>query len=465
MSELGWRTSPSENFFSTPARAWEILAGSMGAFLRIGDLQKPNNVLSAFGLLCLVFSIFCFDDGTPFPSIYTLVPVLGTSLIILYGSKGTLVARVLSSKVLVGIGLISYSAYLWHQPLFAFSRLRTLYEPEKWVLLALVIVTFLLAFLSWKYIEQPFRKNEFLLFKPRRRAFSFAALFAAGIIAFGMYGQTENALGNRFDLTRYQIEYLSTSNSSPRRNDCHTSGWDYLEPSLACSYFSENVRVAVFGDSHTVELAYALATVLEPKGIGVQQLSFSGCFPTYETDEFTNACAKWTQVSIKWILENDAITDVIVSYRIHAALNGNHERLYPNLLQENDDGFRFQIVDSLQKILFDLSRTKNVIYVTQAPEVGISFEKLVYWTPANEGSQLIGITREWWDKRTRFFEGNIRSMVASLSSIVETSSLFCSDEYCYAGSNGVSYYFDDDHLSIAGALIVSEEILPLMTTK
>jgi len=462
-SEFGWRTSPNNNFYSTPARAWEILAGAISALLWINNSRKPNDIVSGFGFSCIIFSIFYFDDNTPFPSIYTLIPVLGTSLIILYGTKGTLVAKLLSTKMLVGIGLISYSAYLWHQPLFAFARIRSLYEPDKWIFLTLVVATFSLAFLSWKFIEQPFRKNRVTFFQPKLRVFSTSSLFASGIIIFGIYSQTPDVSGKRFDLTSSQIEYISTSNSSPKRNACHTSGWEYLEPSLACSYFSKNVRIAVLGDSHSVELAYALAIALEPEGIGVQQLTFSSCFPTYETETFSNACAEWTQEAIRWILENDDITDVVMSYRIHAALNGNHERIYPELPGENSDAYRFEIISSLEKILFDLSQTKNVIYVAQAPEVAATFEKLVYWTPSNQTDQLIGISREWWSKRTQFFDENMRNMVASMAPIVDISTVLCDGEYCYAGSNGISYYFDDDHLSIEGALMVVEEILPLLT--
>ena len=111
----------------------------------------------------IVLSIFIYDESTPFPSLYTLLPVFGVLLVILFGQKETFVGMLLSSNILVGIGLISYSAYLWHQPLFAFLRHYkgqiSISFIETFVILIFVII---LAFLTWKYIEKPFRDRRFL---------------------------------------------------------------------------------------------------------------------------------------------------------------------------------------------------------------------------------------------------------------------------------------------------------------
>ena len=89
-------------------------------------------------------------------------------MLILYATKGSLTAKLLSLKVFVGVGLISYSAYLWHQPLFAFARLRMIDHPPSYVMLALRTISIALAYISWKYVEKPFRdrrifKKKFIL--------------------------------------------------------------------------------------------------------------------------------------------------------------------------------------------------------------------------------------------------------------------------------------------------------------
>ena len=91
----------------------------------------------ALGLGSIVFAILAFDASTPFPSLYALAPVGGTALIILFAGNGTWTARLLSVRPLVGIGLISYSLYLWHQPLFAFARVSSAHAPSQSLMLCL----------------------------------------------------------------------------------------------------------------------------------------------------------------------------------------------------------------------------------------------------------------------------------------------------------------------------------------
>ena len=151
--------SPAATFFLLHTRAWELLAGSVAAFIVQKNGVRNNNLFALLGLAAIIFSIFTYDESTPFPSVYALVPVLGVILLILFAGKETLAARALSFKLLVGMGLVSYSAYLWHQPLFAFAKIYSKNEPELLTNSTLIVLTFTLAYLSWKFIEKPFRNS------------------------------------------------------------------------------------------------------------------------------------------------------------------------------------------------------------------------------------------------------------------------------------------------------------------
>lgn len=114
LCEIGRRSHPSAAFYLAPTRAWELLAGSLCAFIQRHDgRQRRSQVLSGLGLGLICASVLAFDGQTPFPSLYALVPVLGTVLIILFATADTLAGRILTLRGFVGIGLISYSAYLW----------------------------------------------------------------------------------------------------------------------------------------------------------------------------------------------------------------------------------------------------------------------------------------------------------------------------------------------------------------
>jgi peptidoglycan/LPS O-acetylase OafA/YrhL len=193
LSEWGWRNNPTANFFLAPTRAWELFAGSMAAFIVNKHGVQKNNFLACVGLIAIFYSIFAYDKSIPFPSVYSLVPVLGVVLLVLYAEKKTLVAKILSNKYLVNIGLISYSAYLWHQPIFAFYRIYNKQISLDWsIALSLIVVTLVLSYLSWRWIEKPVRSNNLLT---KYSVFLISVLFLIVIFVLGFSSKqavTEN---------------------------------------------------------------------------------------------------------------------------------------------------------------------------------------------------------------------------------------------------------------------------------
>lgn len=157
---------PNEIFYALPARAWEIL---LGASIALNwEIIKPNSenkiknqFFSLLGIFLIFFSILFFTKETPSPSLYTLIPTIGTILIIVYATRETLVNRFLSGKIMVGIGLVSYSFYLWHQPLLAFSRIYFSSQPSNIVNLGILFLSLFLAYFTWIFIEKPCRSSSF----------------------------------------------------------------------------------------------------------------------------------------------------------------------------------------------------------------------------------------------------------------------------------------------------------------
>ena len=188
IAQWGAYKSPSAAFFLLPTRGWELLVGALAAiYLRCNAQVKShyiNQVLSLLGFLMIIFPISTFDETTPFPSFFALIPTIGTGLIIIYAVPKTLVHRLLSLKFFVGIGLISYSTYLWHQPLLAFSRHKLLGEVSDFILAVLCIFSLLMAWFSWRYIELPFRNRQ------RFNQTSIFRLSVIGIFIFSTIGLT-----------------------------------------------------------------------------------------------------------------------------------------------------------------------------------------------------------------------------------------------------------------------------------
>ena len=182
LAEHGWRTYPEASFYLPTSRAWELLAGCLIAYVP----RKPRGSDQAVTLACLaalILPLVLFDEHTPSPSVYSSIPVLATAGLILFNRPETLAYRLLALPPLVFIGLISYSAYLWHQPVFAFVRIASFEPPGQATMVALTVATLALAALSWWFVERPFRDRAAM---PLRRFVplvgSGTALLAAGAL-------------------------------------------------------------------------------------------------------------------------------------------------------------------------------------------------------------------------------------------------------------------------------------------
>lgn len=200
LAELAGRNWASANFYLAPTRVWELLAGSLAALVPASMISRAGRIggdlLATMGLAMILLAVFVFNETTPFPSRFTLVPVVGTALVLLFASPTTLCARLLSFRPIVFIGLISYSAYLWHQPLFAFARIRSDMAPGPGLMAALTVATFVLAYLTWRLVEQPFRAGRAAREGPDRlgrgRVFMASITGALVLAGIGVFGHVSN---------------------------------------------------------------------------------------------------------------------------------------------------------------------------------------------------------------------------------------------------------------------------------
>ncbi len=163
-AEYASRHFPLANFYLLPGRAWEMLAGALCAFALSRNTVPALPYATVLGTAMILMSAFLFDADTPFPSLYTVIPILGTMLIILDTRPGSRAAAFLASGPMRGIGLISYSAYLWHMPFLAFLNIHFFGEAPLWMRLAAVALSLPVAWLSWLLIEKPCRDRNRMSF-------------------------------------------------------------------------------------------------------------------------------------------------------------------------------------------------------------------------------------------------------------------------------------------------------------
>jgi peptidoglycan/LPS O-acetylase OafA/YrhL len=185
-SEWATTNKPDAGYFLLPTRAWEILTGALAA------IYKPENsfisnfrpivkeALSLIGLGLIAIPIVKYNEAMAFPGINAIPPVFGAALVLMFATRETIAGKILGTSALVWIGLISYSAYLWHQPLFAFARL-AYGDVSKTAYIALILTTLALAYLTWRFVEAPFRNKKAVRAKP---AIATASIATAALATF-----------------------------------------------------------------------------------------------------------------------------------------------------------------------------------------------------------------------------------------------------------------------------------------
>ncbi|MDP4547780.1 acyltransferase family protein [Marinobacter sp. MDS2] len=222
LSEWASKTHPSANFYLLPTRAWELGAGAICAFILSKGKKYGNNTLSSFGFLLILIPVIIYDENTPFPSFFALPPVIGASLIIIFGNLDGITKRILSTRILVSLGLISYSAYLWHQPIFAFARVQS-FEPLPYTTMALLsLASLVLAWLTWKFVETPFRNRKTSYFRTSKQVLLVSACSMLIVIAFGSYGSLTNGAS-------FRSVGLDALSYEPDNRALQKQSWDILK--------------------------------------------------------------------------------------------------------------------------------------------------------------------------------------------------------------------------------------------
>lgn len=246
---------PSASFYLLPSRFWELLIGALAAFyLFLREKPNPNHnavrqSLALLGLLMLAIPIFTYDQDTLFPGFHALLPTAGALLIVIFATDKTLVGKILGNKILVGMGLISYSAYLWHQPLFAFARQTSLVTPSNAMFYGLIALSLGLAYVSWRFVERPFRKKGSI---SQKQLLIFCILASVAFLAINYITKTHKGFPKRFAGADSHLANVNIGANgkyvAARFNQLHLSKFKSIA----------KPKILIIGDSYAQDLVNAL---------------------------------------------------------------------------------------------------------------------------------------------------------------------------------------------------------------
>lgn len=313
-SEWASHRHAASNFYLLPCRAWELALGSMlvlGVPARwgAGRVVQPQlrGALALVGVALMVIPMFAYDKETRFPGFSALAPTLGASLVITFGRPDTWVGRALSVRPVVGIGLISYSLYLWHQPLFAFARIQSTGALSGWSFVLLGLAAIALAYLTWRFVERPFRDRRRW---SRNQVFAFATIGMALLCAIGVAGHQSEGMPGRLSPEVREIlafgDRLQSRHEGFPPTECFLAPGESASRLGACMSPASGTQEAevLWGDSHAAHL-YAGLQARFAGGVGLIAWTMAACPPLMGAGAGGSACSAF----------NDAVLTRIAALR------------------------------------------------------------------------------------------------------------------------------------------------------
>jgi peptidoglycan/LPS O-acetylase OafA/YrhL len=457
-------------FYLMPYRAWELLTGALLALRALPEIKSSllRNVLAAIGVAAILVSALLFSSATSFPGLSAALPCLGTALVIYANEPGpTLAAALLSLRPIVSVGMISYSLYLWHWPTLVLAeqlRGQPLSPAET---AGCVVFSLAIATLSWKFVEQPFRKKT--LGTTWRALMSQAATGAAFLIGVGLLFMGKHGFVNRFP--KSAVAYASAFYGRDTELDT-CRGPQQVEKQRPCHLGAakdDSPSFVLWGDSHAAALAPTFNALAVDTGrtgwiaykpaclplLGVERLDTPGC------NEFNeNVLGMIHRVNIptvvlagRWAIAplgltsrelDDGVGQVFFSDSTSKARS----------LEENGE----VLGRGLRRLMSHLATEgRDVILVMDLPDTGVDtpryLARTVIWGGPANGTQDIRLAMSQYSQESERVDDELVRIAAEYHVVtIDPKTQLCSNFQCLIARDGQSLYRDSHHLTTFGAL-------------
>jgi peptidoglycan/LPS O-acetylase OafA/YrhL len=458
---------PRANFFFAPTRAWELLLGSVVA-LGLGrslSAHRARELFAGIALLAIVACVVGYDERMRYPGIFAVVPCVGAAVLLASASaSASRVSRWMSVKPLVFTGLISYSLYLWHLPALAFAAYYNIWPLSSGLLTALLALIYLLSIASWRFVEAPIRGRKLL---PRDARFLAAAGGATAFVCtFGVLMWQSNGLPAR--LSESDATLVDLENFDRLRQDAIACTGTPIAAGAVdrlCRYGNASGAAAdavVWGDSHTLALLPAYERIATARNVDVYAAWFSSCRPLLASGAADRkpadppTCDDFNRGMLRAI---DAIDPEIVILNAYWT--------YPSLdvagpLDGEAEGGAAPFQLALERTLRTLAaQRRKICVVDDVPTLKYRMP-YAYLIARRRGidTSFIAPSRAEAQAQHRELDeylGELRKRYAF--TLVDPKATLCTASACaIVTPEGRSIYRDDNHLTVAGAHLLSHSL-------
>lgn len=465
---------PDFAFYMLPTRMWELFSGALLAVLEIRYGRKSKEWMytsfPTIGIILIFISVFGFNKNTQHPSFITLIPIIGTMMLVWSSRNGEVVCDILSNKLLVWIGLLSYGLYLWHYPIFAFGQMAS-ENPTNITRFLWILLSIVLAIISYFLIEKPFRNRNFIGINKL-----IVCLFCVGLVplTFGFAG-LQSGFASRFP------PFLVPSLLPQRLRNHYWFRGDGNE---------DDKRIILVGDSHMLAISHIFKSKFEEMGYHYAQSYLFACQLIANLNRVKKSNYKITRCNVEnnkerldFILKSKP-SIVVLGGRLPLIVEetrfdnkeGGYEGSMRDFMQdpsnslENKESRYKAIATQYKKTVEEiLSAGHTVVLVYPIPEVGWDVPKRLlkiidgdYWNAKHH------VTENPVSTSYEVYQDRVRSSFKILDSIkhrriirVYPHKLFCNTfikDRCATHDDNNVYYIDDDHLSDIGAEMLVDEI-------
>jgi peptidoglycan/LPS O-acetylase OafA/YrhL len=466
---------PGAAFYLLPTRAWELLLGGVVALgmqhhgwpLRRATARQ-HDALAAAGALLLLAPVALYDRHTAFPGVAALAPALGTALMLATTRPTSRMARLLSWRPLVALGLISYCAYLWHQPLFVLYRAWALDAPSPGMIVVLLGMTILLAWLTWRFVTQPSRAPAVI---PTPVLLRRLALGGGLAVALAVVGTVSGGLPWRLHIPESVLASMAEPSGADGCFDRPVDG----DPTLwQCALGSAGRAPTFFvtGDSHARALYPALVSAVDSLGRSGRLAGRNGCVPllgvhVYRPRFGWTDCRALAERVFEQVRASGIGTVILVarwSYYTSGDYTGRNRALVAQAAHRLPAGPES---DAVLAAAFDSTLARyaaigvRVIVVDQVPQQLATADEIYSHialvgaeppTHARLAERSVPVRRHvvLQARMDTVLRAAIRRHGGRVDR-VSLDSVYCDGAHCLVGEPTVSWYADADHLSPEGA--------------
>jgi hypothetical protein len=452
---------------------WEFLAGACAGLFRkkFNSIKNYNSGLyisiSLFGLILILISLYGSWDYKEKEFLQIVIVVLSTTLVIAFSNSYSGFGKILAYKPLVAIGLISFSAYLWHQPIFVFYRYFNISPISLEIYFFLIFLVFILSFFSWKYIELPYRDISLV---GRKKFISSSLIFGGIILGFAIFIKYYNGLPNRFSLDSSVNSYFN------EKNEC-TSNEKYFEPCIVGNLNRPEIDILVVGDSHSKSIMPAFNLIGNQENLKVARIGAPGCPPLLGiyvlrgNGHEKTFCPEVADKQLEFVINNNIKKVIFVarwSKYFDVDQSGNRS-FYLGFSSGDMIDNQISKLKFIEKFKSTINKYQQsgikVLVLTQIPEQDIDSKEIYYLLSRQKSDKdREKILKNYSVKYINHINSN-KAFSDFLNSMeiktINLDSFFCNLELCKFGVVSQPYFRDRHHLSVIGARSLS----PLLRDK